>query len=50
MNDGPLMLRESCSERLCHVTIGLVVAVNNADDVLDGVLLLPKTFQALKEK
>ncbi len=47
---GPLVLRESCSERLRHVTIGLIVTINDADDVLDGILLLSETLQTLEEK
>lgn len=44
VDDGAFVLGESSSEGLCHVAIGLVVAINNPDDVLDGILLLPKTL------
>ena len=49
MDNAALVLRESCCERLRHVAVGLVVTVDNTDDMLDWVLLLLETLQALQE-
>lgn len=49
VDDEPLVLGEGLAERGRHVEVGAVVAVDDADDVFDGMVLSLETLQTLRE-